>query len=439
MCLLASEMPDDSAMLKLLPGAIFFFIAFAGLASAENWPGWRGPRGDGTSLESDAPVKWNGETGEHVVWKSPVPGSGHSSPVIWDDHVFLISFLEESNERVLLCFNRQDGRLAWQRTVFQGPRETRHQLNSFASGTPATDGRTVYVSFLKVDGREIPAPNVGTPRPVTPGEMLVAAFDFEGNELWKVIPGPYISAHGYCSSPVIFENLLIINGDHDGDSYILALNRTTGETAWKIPREHKIRSYCTPLIRDVNGTPQLVVSGSKQIVGLEPRTGKRIWNIEGPAEQFVASMVSDGNLFYMAAGFPTHHVMAIRPDGTGDVTATHVAWQNTDAKCFVPSPVLTGDFLFVADDRGTVNCFDRHTGRRLWQDRLGMHYSASLLTAGGLVYFTSDDGETAVVRPGPELDVLHKNPLGEYTYASPGISNGQILIRGEKHLFAIGR
>jgi outer membrane protein assembly factor BamB len=409
-----------------------------GLLSAENWPCWRGPRGDGTSLETNIPVEWNAQTGKNVVWKIPVPGTGHSSPVTWDDRIFLVSFLEESNERLLLCISRKDGSILWQKTVFKAPPETRHQLNSFASGTPAVDGKTIYVSFLEVDGREIPAPNVGTPRPVTPGEMLVAAYDFDGNERWKVKPGPFISAHGYCSSPVIYQDLLIINGDHDGDSYVVALHRATGEVAWKIPREHKIRSYCTPIIREVAGKTQLVLSGSKQIVGLDPRSGTRIWNIEGPAEQFVASMVSDGSLFFMVAGFPTHHVMAVRPDGMGDVTATHVAWQNTDAKCFVPSPVLTGDYLFVADDRGTVNCFDKNTGRRLWQDRLGMHYSASLVTAGGLVYFTADDGETAVVRPGPKLDVLHKNPLGEYTYASPAISDGQILIRGEKHLFAIG-
>jgi outer membrane protein assembly factor BamB len=425
-------------MCRIPPLVLLALFVLPDLLSAENWPGWRGPRGDGTSLETNIPVEWNAQTGKNVVWKIPVPGTGHSSPVTWDDRIFLVSFLEESNERLLLCISRKDGSILWQKTVFKAPPETRHQLNSFASGTPAVDANRVYVSFLEVDGREIPAPNVGTPRPVTPGEMLVAAYDFDGNELWKVKPGPFISAHGYCSSPVIYQDLLIINGDHDGDSYVVALHRATGEVAWKIPREHKIRSYCTPIIREAAGKTQLVLSGSKQIVGLDPRSGTRIWNIEGPAEQFVASMVSDGSLFFMVAGFPTHHVMAVRPDGMGDVTATHVAWQNTDAKCFVPSPVLTGDYLFVADDRGTVNCFDKNTGSRLWQDRLGMHYSASLVTAGGLVYFTADDGETAVVRPGPKLDVLHKNPLGEYTYASPAISDGQILIRGEKHLFAIG-
>jgi outer membrane protein assembly factor BamB len=291
---------------------------------------------------------------------------------------------------------------------------------------------------LIVDGHEIPAPNVGSERNVTPGQILVAAFDFSGNELWHVTIGDFISAHGFCSSPVIFNNLLIVNGDHDGESYVVALDRSNGQTVWKTPRTHKIRSYCTPIIRDISGRTQMVMSGSKQVVSLDPKTGDEIWRVEGPTEQFVSSMVADDQSFYLTAGFPTHHVMAINPDGSGDVTTSHVRWQSEEAKCYVPSPVLTGPHLFVADDRGTVNCFDTETGKRLWQDRLGKHYSASLLTANGLVYFTADDGVTSVVRPGDKLDVVSRNELGEYTWSSPAIANGRIYIRGEHHLFAIG-
>jgi outer membrane protein assembly factor BamB len=150
-------------------------------------------------------------------------------------------------------------------------------------------------------------------------------------------------------------------------------------------------------------------------------------------------MVFDGKLFFMAAGFPTYHVMGIRPDGSGDVTDTHVAWHETGAKCYVPSPVVTGGYLLVADDRGTANCFDAALGKRLWQERLGSHFSTSLVTAGGLVYFVADDGLTKVVKPGPELDVVAENPLGEHCYSSPAIADGRIYIRGEKHLFCIGK
>ena len=413
-------------------------LCLAASAAAENWPGWRGPRGDGTSEETNVPLVWNGKSGENIAWQVLVPGIGHASPVVWQDHVLLVSCLPDSQERILLCLNRRNGQELWRRTVVKAPLETKHALNSFASSTPATDGNLIFVSFLEVDGHTITAPNVGNVRPVTPGRMAVAAYDFAGNQKWLVRPGEFISAHGYCASPVLFEDLVILNGDHDGDSYIVALKKQTGEKVWSVPREHKTRSYVTPIIRDVAGRTQLVFSGSKSVVSLNPRDGSTIWTIDGPTEQFVASMVFDGKLFFMTCGFPDYHVLGIRPDGTGNVTGTHIAWHETSAKCYVPSPVVTGGHLIVADDRGTANCFVAATGERLWQERLGNHYSGSLVAAGGLVYLIADDGTTKVVRPGPKLDVVAENALGEFCYSSPAISQGQIFIRGEKSLYCIG-
>jgi len=407
-------------------------------AAAENWPGWRGPRGDGSSQELNPPTHWDGETGENVVWKVPLPGEGHASPIVWEDRVFAVACLPEMRERVLICLDRATGATLWQRSVITSVLETKHDLNSRASSTPATDGRWVYVSFLEVDGSTIPAPNVGTPRPVTPGQMVVAAYDFDGHRQWLVRPGGFVSAHGYCSCPVLFEDLVILNGDHDGDSYVLALNKETGQTVWKVPREHQTRSYVTPLIREIDGRVQLVMSGSKCIVSLDPRTGKQHWRIDGPTEQFVASMVFDGKLFFMSAGFPDYHVLAIRPDGSGNVTDTHIAWHETGARCYVPSPVVLNGYLLVADDRGTGNCFDAATGRQFWKERLGSHFSASLVHANGLAYFIADDGAAKVVRPGAKLEVLAENKLGEHTFASPALSNGQLFLRGEKHLYCIG-
>jgi outer membrane protein assembly factor BamB len=412
-------------------------IVLTSSARGENWPGWRGPHGDGSSHDANVATQWNGSTGENILWKVPIPGTGHASPIVWENRIFLVACLNETQERVLMCLDRTDGRLLWQRTVFRGPLETKHALNSYASSTPATDGELVYVTFLEVDGRTVPAPNVGTPRPITPGRMLVAAYDYEGNQKWLVRPGEFVSAHGYCSCPVLYKNLVIINGDHDGDSYILALDKQSGKTVWKTPREHKTRSYVTPIIRESDGRTQMVFSGSKRIVSMNPDDGSLHWYVEGPTEQFVASMVYDGKQFYMAAGFPTHHVMAIRPDGKGDVTKSHVAWEVTNAKCYVPSPVIVNGYLIVADDRGTANCFKTQTGERLWLDRLGRQFSASLVTAGGLVYCPSEDGQTIVLRPGPTLDVVAKNPLGEPCYASPAISDGQLFLRGERHLFCV--
>jgi outer membrane protein assembly factor BamB len=231
---------------------------------------------------------------------------------------------------------------------------------------------------------------------------------------------------------------VIVNGDHDGESYVVGLDTRTGQTVWKTPREKQTRSYCTPIIRQIDGEPQMVMSGSHRIVSFDPRDGSRNWLIEGPTEQFVASMVYDGERFFAAAGFPTHHVIAVNPTGTGDVTRTHVEWHVTTAKCYVPSPVLVGDYLLVADDRGTANCFDARTGDRYWQGRMGRHFSASLIGTAEFAWFTADDGITKIVRPGPELEVIHENRLGEFTYASPAVSQGHIYIRGVTHLYAIG-
>lgn len=421
------------AMVLLLNGP----LAFSALAG-ENWPAWRGPRGDGTSAEKDVPVHWDAMKGENLVWKIPLAGSGHAQPVIWEDRIFITACDEETQQRTLTCLDRASSKTLWTKNVLRAPLESKHPLNSYASGTPATDGELVYVTFLEVDGRLIPAPNVGSPREITPGKMVVAAYDFEGNQKWLVRPGDFISAHGYCASPVLFKDLVIVNGDHDGKSYLVALGHKTGETVWKIDRQHGIRSYVTPLLREIDGRMQLVLSGSKHILSVDPRDGAEHWKIEGPTEQFVSSMVYDGKYLFVTAGYPDYHVMAIRPDGAGDVTKTHVAWHETNARCYVPSPVVVDGYLIVADDRGTVNCFAAATGKRLWQERLAPHYSNSLVAAGGLVYLVADDGLTKVVRPGSKLDVVAENPLGESTFSSPAIANGRFYIRGQKHLYCLG-
>ncbi len=404
---------------------------------AENWPGWRGPRGDGSSSELNVPIEWDGTTDKNIAWKTAVPGIGHSAPIVWEDKVFVTTCLQDTGDRLLLCFDRDSGAELWRKTVVTALLETKHRLNSFASSTPTTDGVHVFVSFLKVDGSTIPAPNVGNSRPVTPGEILVACYDLQGKLVWSRTVGHFVSAHGFCSNPVLYQDLVIINGDHDGDSYVLGLEKATGKTVWHTERIHKTRSYVTPIIRNVAGQDQLVMSGSKRVVSLQPRTGNPIWTIEGPTEQFVASMVFDGKRFYMCAGFPTYHVMAIRGDGKGDVTNTHVDWHVTNVRCYVPSPVVIGPYLIVADDRGTANCFDTETGKRHWQARLSTHFSSSLVTAGGIGYLIADSGETTLVRPDDDLEIVRTNDLGEQVFASPAISNGRLFIRAERHLYCI--
>ncbi len=414
---------------------LFLLIGLLALATtsnccAENWPGWRGPRGDGTSLEKDVPTQWDGAAGDNLQWRTRIPGRAHSSAIVWDDRIFVTTCLEDQQQRQLVCLDRQQGAILWQQTVVTAPLEKKHNLNSFASGTPVTDGRLVYAAFLE--------PDFSSQTERTPGNIVVVAYDFDGQQQWLVRPGRFASVHGFCTSPILFENLLIVNGDHDGDSFIFGLDKKTGEIVWKTAREKKTRSYCTPIIRDIDGRTQMVFSGSKCVVSIDPHDGSQHWMMDGPTEQYVASLVYDGKLFYLTAGFPEHHILAIKPDGHGNVTDTHIVWRTTRGCSYVPSPIVEGPYFLVAADDGIVSCFEAETGKRHWMKRMAPHYSASLVSANGLVYFTDDDGVTKIVRPGPEQEVVAVNELGESCYASPAISDGQIFMRGESHLYCIG-
>lgn len=412
---------ENISMKQVLLTALIFGWCAAHAVHAENWPGWRGPRGDGSSAEVDVPVQWNAATGENLRWKTPVSYSGHSSPIVWGDRVFVTGANETTAQRMLLCLDRADGHVLWERAVDEAPLEKKHKLNSWASGTPAADGAHIFVTFLDE------------------ADMLVAAFDFAGREVWKVRPGVFSSVHGYCSCPVLFEQLVIVNGDHDGEAYLVALNRSTGQTVWKTPRENKTRSYCTPIIRDIDGRTQMILSGSKCVASYDPRTGKRWWLLDGPTEQFVASPVMNGGLVFITGGFPDKHILAIDPRGAGKITdETHVKWRHLNrGVSYVPSPVAAGPFFFCVSDAGIGSCYDAATGDVNWQERLGPHHSGSLVSAAGKVYFLDDDGVTHVVAAEKAFRVLAKNSLGEAAYSSPAISAGQVFIRGEQHLFCL--
>ena len=387
---------------------------------AENWPCWRGPRLDGTSLEHNLAVHWSAAS--NVVWKTSLPGIGHASPIVWEDKVFTVAALPETQERVLLGVDGHTGAILWQKIVVRSPLEAKHPLNSHASSTPATDGKLVYVAFLDQQ------------------EMVVAAYDFSGEQKWLVRPGPFASKHGFCSSPILYKDKVIVNGDHDGESYILALSRMDGKTLWKTPRANHTRSYCVPLIRELAGRTQMVLSGDKCVASYDPNDGSLHWMIDGPTEQYVASLVYSerADLLFMTGGFPDHHLLAIKPNGRGNVTNTKIVWRTNKGVAYVPSPILEGDYLLIVSDSGVAHCFEAATGKLFWQERLGEHH-ASLVSAAGLVYFLNDAGVMNVVRPGPEFVRVAKNELGEKTFASPALSQGMIFVRGEKSLFCIGR
>ncbi|MBM3875709.1 MAG: serine/threonine protein kinase [Verrucomicrobia bacterium] len=409
-----------------IPGRAALLVAFILVSPsgvfAEDWPGWRGPRGDGSSSEKTVPVKWSAT--ENIAWKTPITGGGHASPIVWGDRVFTVTAVAETEGRDLVCLDRKSGRVIWQKTVITSPFERKHKLNSHASSTPATDGKLVYVAFLDVR------------------DMVVAAYDFEGNPKWLVRPGAFSSVHGFCSSPVIYKDKLIVNGDHDGASYIVALDRATGATAWKTPRANKTRSYCVPIIRELSGRTQMILSGDKSVASYNPDTGKLHWILDGPTEQWVASIVYNprADLLFVTGGFPDHHIFGLRHNGSGLIGEKEFAWHHTRPSwvSYVPSPISEGDYFLIVSDQGYACCFNAKTGELKWDQKLGAHH-ASLVSANGLVYFIADNGVTTVVKPGPAYEAVATNPLGAQVFASPAISNGQIFIRGDKHLFAIGK
>ena len=399
---------------------LFFLLILNSVSEiqAQNWPCWRGPNGDGTSPETSLPVKWDSVT--NVVWKVPVPGKGYSSPVIWEDRLFLVTAIPATQEKVLLCYDCKNGTLIWKKTVLKTSFEKKHDNNSFASGTPAIDGTRVYVSFL--DGQDV----------------VVAAYDFSGKQLWLQRPGTFQSPHGYSCSPVLYKDKVIINGDSQGDSFVAALDRATGKVIWKVPHKNPSHSFSTPIIRNISGKMQMIFCGNREIASYNPDDGSKYWFASGPSEDFCSSPVYNekSGLVLVSSAWPVRILVAIKPDGRGDVTKSHVVWQTRKGAFYVPSPVCTDDYLFATMTTGQVHCIEIAIGNTLWIEDLGLQYPSPVL-AGGLVYMPNDNGVITVIKPGPKFEYIAKNSLGEKMFASPAISNGRIYLRGFENLFCI--
>jgi outer membrane protein assembly factor BamB len=396
------------------------FLVSVSAIQAQNWPNWRGPNGDGTSTETNLPISWDSVT--NVVWKSPVPGRGHSSPIVWEDRIFTLTAFPETGEKALLCYDSNNGELLWQRTVVETTLEKKHADNSFASGTPATDGTLVYLSILDID------------------DVVVAAYDFQGNQVWLQRIGKYASPHGFSVSPALYEDKVFINGNSKGDHFLAALNKADGHIVWKNMQENISHSFSTPVFKEMAGKTQMIFLGNKEVASYHPDNGEKLWYVSGPSEDFCSTPVYNEKhgLLILSSAWPKRILMAVKTDGSGDVTNSHVAWQTTQGGVYVPSPICTDDYLFTTMTNGNVNCIDIATGDTLWVKNLGKQYASPVL-ADGLVYMPNDEGVITVIRPGTTFDPIARNELGERTIASAAISNGRIYLRGEEHIFCIGK
>jgi outer membrane protein assembly factor BamB len=388
--------------------------------AGEDWPGWRGPRGDGTSLETGVPTKWSGS--ENVTWKTPIPGKGHSSPVIWGERIFLTTAIAESKDRLLLSLDRKTGKILWSETVVTAPLEAKQPENSYASSTPVTDGEKVYVAFL--DGKDV----------------VVAAYDFSGKRQWIVRPGRFDSGWGFCHSPVLFDGKVLIACCGQKTGFIAALSPSDGRAAWRIEPTRLAQAFSSPLVREMAGRAQMIVPTNSLITSYDPKDGAALWTVSGPSKEYVATPVfhEKTGLLLCASSWPVKVLVAINPDGQGDVTKRKVVWQTKDGAPYVPSPIAVGDYYLTSSSKQELYCYDAASGNVLWKkEGVGQHH-ASPVAVDGMVYFLNDEGVMHVVKAGPKFELVAKNELGEETYASPAISRGQIFLRGFHNLYCIG-
>jgi len=387
---------------------------------AKYWPRWRGPSGQGLAAGSGYLDRWSST--ENVLWKTPVPGSGNSSPIVWGDRIFLTTAYEGGRRLSLVAYRRSDGVRLWETPAPQGRTDGgAHYKNGHASATPATDGQRIYVSF---------------------GPRGLFAFDFNGKLVWQRDLGPMDPYHGAAGSPLLYGNRIIVYQDQFAGSFIAAFDTRTGQELWRTRRTASV-GWGTPIAVRVAGRDEVIVNSQQWVHAYDPASGRELWRCGGTTYEVIPTPVVGYGLVFCSSGRagPT---LAIKPGGSGDVTRTHVAWTSPRGSPFVPSPILYGSQLYMVNDIASiVTSLDAASGRALWQGRLGVArregFSASPVAVDGKVFFTNDEGETFVLRAGPTFDLLHVNDIGEGTLASPALVDGRWYIRTDRNLYAVGR
>lgn len=398
--------------------------------AAENWPGFRGPTGQGISLETNLPVTWS--LNENLAWRVDFPGVGWSSPIVWDGHVFVTSTSPDGTSCHVIHIDCAAGKIIWDKEVFTQPANRKLAENSHATPTPVTDGKLVYVAF-----------NGGR----------IVAVTFDGTVAWSWRDEKFISKHGLAASPILYQDTLIMPFDGNGaadvnnigyaiawdGAFIVALNRQTGKEKWRAKRGLSRQAHVTPMIIDVSGKPQLISGAGDVVQGFDPGSGELLWTALSSGEGVVPSIVHGPDLVFTSSGYGSPAIRAIRPDGHGDVTSSHIAWESRDNVSLVPSFVYSDGLLFCIKETGVASCLDAATGKTLWKQRVAGKFGASPVLAEGRLYCLGEDGTTSVIAAAREFRQLASNRLEGTCNASPAVSNGRIYIRSERSLFCIGK
>jgi len=420
--------PEDQLMRATIRfvSCLSLLLAVCDPISAENWMRFRGPNGQSVSGERNLPVKWSAD--ENIVWKTSIPGNGWSSPIVYRQHIFLTTATEDGVSCRVICVNRDDGSIAWNTEVHRQQAGSKRRQNSYATPTPVTDGERVYAVFY--DG-------------------TVVAVDYSGKPIWKNREVKFFSLHGLGASPVLAHGQLIMPFDGSSadekrlgwkvpwkNAVILSLDAAKGSVRWKGRRGESRVGHVTPILID-NGT-QLVSAGGDRVQGFHAHTGKRIWSIYSQGEGVTPSPVVGDGLIFTSSGFEAPTIRAIRLGGKGDITKTHIAWEQKKGVPALASPLYVAPYLYTITRDNILHCIEASTGKIVWLKRLTGVHSASPVYADGRIYVLSEDGVTIVLRPGPRYNEVARNSVGETCLASMAVSQSHFYIRSSKHLFCIG-
>ena len=403
-------------------------LSFRVTQAGENWPDWRGPTGQGHSEATDLPLHWS-ET-QNIVWKTAIHDLGYSTPVVWGNQIWLTTATKRGETLYAVCIDLNSGRVIHDIPVFHPEKPQRiHPNNSYATPSAVIEEGFVYVHY---------------------GSHGTACLDTEtGAIVWQREDLKCEHLQGPVSSPILYEDLLICPFEGTDVQFVVALDKKTGRTVWRYDRpselydqvepSYKRKSYYTPVIVEVNGTPQLINSGALLVTGHEPRTGRELWRVLYRDDNPISRVVSGDGLFFVnSGGEPGNaHLLAVRQGGAGDVTESHVVWKMTEDAPSESSPVLVGDLLYTLSDKGTLICKEATTGKTVWSERLEGEYGASLLYGDNRIYICSKEGKTTVIRPGRTFQVLAVNQLDGFMGASPAVAGKSLLLRSKTHLYRI--
>ena len=404
--------------------AILQFAICSSLAAGENWPEFRGPTGQGISDSTGLPLTWS-ET-DNVKWKMAIPGTGWSSPVIWGDQVWMTTANDSGTKRWAVAVDRDTGKIVHHVKVFDVPVVApQHGLNSHASPSPVIEEGRVYVHF---------------------GTYGTACLDTRtGQVLWQRRDLNLDHQVGPGSSPLLFENLLIVHCDGTDVQYAIALDKRTGQTVWKTARTAELshlstamhKASCTPVLVSVGGQDQLLSLGAHSLYGYEPRSGRELWKVRFVGYSNVARPVTDGQIAIFSTGYDKAELIGLRLGGAGDVTDSHLLWTYGRNAPSMPSPVLVDGLLYVISDSGIATCLEAATGQELWKQRIGGEFSASALYADGRIHFFDRQGKTTVIAPGRIYKPLAVNKLDDGFMASAAVAGSALYLRTRTHLYRV--